>query len=462
MLHLRKAIFKKLVIWMFFLVSSLLICENIYAQPYGVVLVNALRVRAKADVKSSQIYKLKRSSRFNIKGYDGSWIRISYKNVKGYVVSDERFVRIFDKTKKGLLRNARQKAKSIDNKIQTNLKLIEKYKSKEKGLINTLSDIDKSLHRNRKQLSSLGRELRTLAKLIVKLENEEKSLNTEIKRIESYSGKRIIAFYKLKRAGTMNFLASADSVYDFMVRDKAILRLVKSDLALFNRRNKDMLKLLNLQNNLSNKNQILMDLRVEHEKKQESFRLERKRRGNFLSVIRGRKSSRLAAIKDLEKASQALDNKISSISIDIRKRYINPKLTNFGFLKGKMDMPVKGRIISFYGASRSKKYNIVTFKSGIKIKAKRGEPVQAVFGGEIMFASWFKGYGNMMIINHGNSYYTLYAHMEDIFKEKGEKISKGDVIATVGDSGSISGSGLHFEIRHRGKPVDPVKWLKNG
>ena len=72
MLHLRKAIFKKLVIWIFFLVSSLLICENIYAQPYGVVLVNALRVRAKADVKSSQVYKLKRSNRFNIKGYDGS------------------------------------------------------------------------------------------------------------------------------------------------------------------------------------------------------------------------------------------------------------------------------------------------------------------------------------------------------------------------------------------------------
>ncbi|MCP3926033.1 MAG: peptidoglycan DD-metalloendopeptidase family protein [Desulfobacterales bacterium] len=454
----------KIRINLFIIVTILLLfMDNLYAgDPYGLVLVKALRVRAKANVNSPHKFMLKKGSRFTIDGYQGSWLEISYKGMKGYLHSDERYVKIFDKTTTGRLRNARERAKTIDNKIQNNLKLIKEYKNKEKGLVNLLSDIDQSLNRNRLKIATLKKKLRKTNRQIRLIEGKEKKLLSEIQKIEVYISKRIIAFYKLKRAGTMNFLASADSVYDFMIREKAILRFVKSDLALFNKRNKDMLKLLNLQNNLANKNQRIGALKQEYESKQDSFNIERRERSKFLSVIRSRKSSRIEAIKALEKASLALDDKISSISIDIYKKKKSPKKSNFGFSKGTLEMPVKGRIISFYGANRSSKYNIVTFKSGIKIKAQRGDPVQAVFGGEIMFASWFKGYGNMMIINHGNHYYTLYAHMEELFKSKGEKIEKGDVIATVGDTGSISGSGLHFEIRHHGKPIDPIKWLKNG
>ena len=79
-----------------------------------------------------------------------------------------------------------------------------------------------------------------------------------------------------------------------------------------------------------------------------------------------------------------------------------------------------------------------------------------------MFAQWLKGYGNLMIINHGNNYYTLYAHVEEMYKKKGEQVDIGEIIGTAGDTGSIKGPCLHFEVRHHGKPVDPLKWLKKG
>jgi len=123
---------------------------------------------------------------------------------------------------------------------------------------------------------------------------------------------------------------------------------------------------------------------------------------------------------------------------------------------------VKGKIISKYGPSSTGDYKSFTFQKGIDIKVERGEPVKSVFKGEVMFAQWLKGYGNLMIIDHGDNYYTLYAHVEEIFKRKGETVKTGDVIATAGDTGSIKGMCLHFEVRHHGKPENPMKWLKKG
>jgi len=125
-------------------------------------------------------------------------------------------------------------------------------------------------------------------------------------------------------------------------------------------------------------------------------------------------------------------------------------------------MPVKGRILFLFGPYKNKKFNITNFRSGIGIAAETGEPVRAVYGGKIVYASWFKGYGNMIIIDHGNNYHTVYAHVEDIFKKTGDFVKTDEVIATVGDTGSMSGIKLQFEIRHNGKPLDPLDWLRRG
>jgi septal ring factor EnvC (AmiA/AmiB activator) len=123
-------------------------------------------------------------------------------------------------------------------------------------------------------------------------------------------------------------------------------------------------------------------------------------------------------------------------------------------------MPVKGKIITFFGPYKNRKFNVVNFRSGIEIMADRGEPIQAVQSGTVLYSGWFKSYGNMIIIDHGMHYYTVYAHAEELFKSKGDPVEEGEVIATVGDTASMIGSNLYFELRHRGKSIDPLKWLK--
>jgi septal ring factor EnvC (AmiA/AmiB activator) len=101
----------------------------------------------------------------------------------------------------------------------------------------------------------------------------------------------------------------------------------------------------------------------------------------------------------------------------------------------------------------------MNFRSGIEIQAERGEPIRSVRDGRILFASWFKGYGNMIIIDHGKNYCTVYAHAEELFKQKGDTVLAQEVIATVGDTGSTPGPGLYFEVRHHGKPMNPITWI---
>ncbi len=125
-------------------------------------------------------------------------------------------------------------------------------------------------------------------------------------------------------------------------------------------------------------------------------------------------------------------------------------------------MPVNGKIVQFFGSYTNTEFNLINFRSGINIRAERGEPISAVYKGRTLYASWFKGYGNMIIIDHGSNHYTVYAHVEELFKQKGDRVETGEVIATVGDTGSIYGSRLYFEVRYHGKPMDPLLWIKEG
>jgi septal ring factor EnvC (AmiA/AmiB activator) len=132
----------------------------------------------------------------------------------------------------------------------------------------------------------------------------------------------------------------------------------------------------------------------------------------------------------------------------------------FKKLKGLLNLPVSGKIISSYGHYRNADFNVMNFRSGVLIQADRGEPIHAVANGTTLFADWFKGYGNMLIIDHGDHYYTVYAHLEALFKARGESVDADEVIATVGDTATLAGPGLHFEVRHHGKPMDPLPWLR--
>ena len=121
-----------------------------------------------------------------------------------------------------------------------------------------------------------------------------------------------------------------------------------------------------------------------------------------------------------------------------------------------MPWPIQGSVIVGFGTQHNESLGSVLESHGIEISYNSSLPVRAVAGGRIVFASWFKGYGNLMIIDHANGYHTLYAQAERLERNIGDIVRSGDVIAQTGPQ---NGQGLYFEIRHNGAPVDPLSWL---
>ncbi|HCA27681.1 MAG TPA: peptidase M23 [Betaproteobacteria bacterium] len=133
--------------------------------------------------------------------------------------------------------------------------------------------------------------------------------------------------------------------------------------------------------------------------------------------------------------------------------------STFQRFKGKLKFPVRGKIVGRYGARR--KDTGVPWK-GLFIKAPEGAPVKAVARGRVVFANWLRGFGNLLIINHGGGFMSLYGDNETLYKRVGDKVRAGETIAAVGNTGGNPESGLYFELRYLSKPVNPTRWLKGG
>ncbi len=128
----------------------------------------------------------------------------------------------------------------------------------------------------------------------------------------------------------------------------------------------------------------------------------------------------------------------------------------FATLKGRLKLPVRGELANHYGAAREE---AGTSWKGLFIRAVTGETVRAVADGRVVYADWLRGFGNLLIVDHGQGYMSLYAYNEGLLRQVGEKVRGGDPVAHVGNSGGGAESGLYFELRRDGKPFDPMRWV---
>lgn len=166
------------------------------------------------------------------------------------------------------------------------------------------------------------------------------------------------------------------------------------------------------------------------------------------------RSQRLARLEDNEQRLEALVKRLREALSDIPETAGSQP---FGRLKGRLHWPSKGVIENHFGDTR----RLGNLKwHGVLIDAGRGADVHAVYHGRVAFADWLRGFGLLIIIDHGDGYMSLYGHNQSLYKEVGDWVETGEVIASVGDSGGREHPGLYFEIRHNGVPTNPVLWCK--
>ncbi len=428
----------------------------------GVVTVDHLNMRLEAGMKYPVIKVLEKDTQVRVLTHVKGWLQVLHDSDVGYISGRNNYVKLYiihsvSGGRQTDLDMAAAEADDIKQKIKQQTSEVSTYNQQEKKIINQLHKTELALNKARHQAAVMEAELAAVAGNISEIQKKVDQVQRVIDRSSGYAVNRLVTLYKLNKLGEANLLASATSFYDLMKRRAAVENILHYDhrvIGELSGKKNHLCRLvdqLNLEKNKKEKlNQAYQAAVVKRAR-------EKKQRQQLLAEIKQKKINRLATIKYLKKASIKLDKTINAL----RQGNVSDQgnINYFSDYQGLLKMPVNGKVISKYGKYVELRSGVSSFRNGIEIQSKLGVPIRAVFSGKTIYSSWLKGYGNVIIIAHGKNYHTVYAHAEELFSSKGESVKTGDVIATVGDTGSMNGPSLYFEIRHQGNPIDPLEWI---
>lgn len=351
----------------------------------------------------------------------------------------------------------------LKKKIQEEKQRVKAIHKKESSVISQLNKMDRNLSKKEKELKVLNRKLEGVVQKVRKTNEELQLVTQSVETQEAFLEKRLVALYKFGETGMPQIFFSSNSYAEFLNSRRYLASILGQDRELVEDFRKRQTVLGSYREQLKEDERELQALKEQTEKKQAEIRKDRLQKSRLLDSVRGEKRIHLAAIKELETASAQLQTLVNRLEREIREKakaeVFIPAGKGFGTFRGKLAFPVEGRILSTFGKNENPKFNTFTVQKGIEIEAAIGAEIRAVYDGRVLYSDWFKGYGKILIIDHGEGYYTLSGHASALLKNVGEEVRGGEGVALVGDTGSLKGPCLYFEIRQRGKPLDPLEWL---
>ncbi len=339
---------------------------------------------------------------------------------------------------------------------------MKKAKEEESSILGGLEKVERDLEAKGKHLSGITAKLEILL-----LDHRDKE--REVEWVESSLGsrrdnlaKRARALYRWHRGGSPFILLNGVfSVGDLMRRRRYLELMMAKDRDLLDGLLREARRQETLSRELAKKREDLERERKSLVQVRESIRLKGEKKRKILDRLHREKEMRSRILKELKQAARRLEEMMDEMGRRSEGRTpVAPAGKGFASFKGKLDYPVRGQMVGGFGRTRHPEFPAAMFRKGIDFKAPLGEQIRAVQGGRVIFADRFFGYGKMIVIDHGQRYYTIYAHLSELLRKSGEPVRLGDPIALVGDTESLGGSRLYFEIRKGIKPLNPLPWFR--
>ncbi len=348
---------------------------------------------------------------------------------------------------------AEKKLRRIETQLRQSRQQLEKSKRREKSLLGELDDISRrrqilDLELSRLELhnvelkAAIRQQERQLRQLEKKLASRRRlfyqHLRNRYKMTPDYFGRVFLAHREInEKIKQLTYLKY------FLIHDYRLLDDYGRLLQQYQERKK---KLATRQRRLAamgrEKRRLLASVEENIAKKNE-----------LLYKIRNKKEYYRSLTRELESAAGELQEIIA------RHRRRRVERRSLAGSKGRLPMPVKGVVVKFFGLQEDRRFHTVTRNKGIEIEAPLASDVRAIFPGQVIFSSWLKGYGNLVIVDHGGGYYSIYGHLAEAKVKVDHQVRQREVIGLVGESDSLVGPSLYFEIRKHGVPLDPLEWV---
>jgi septal ring factor EnvC (AmiA/AmiB activator) len=344
----------------------------------------------------------------------------------------------------------RKDLKDIKKEMHITKEKEKAVRGKESSVLGTLHLLEVELYQKEKELKQMETRLVQTQEKLRQTKQQIVMLGKVMEQTKEELFSRLTALYKMERVPREGLLLASSSYPDLLRLDKYLRVIIDYDARLVE----------------THRHQVVLKERYQEELIQDQFQWQRniseiEKKKKEITKISGEKRALLKSIQNqkvvYQKVILELEERAKELQMLVDKLerqksllvYGKPKYETF---KGKLASPVQGKVISLF---KEKGQN------GIEIRAPMGAEVRAILSGKVLYADWFKGFGNIVIIDHGDHTFTVSGYCSELLKKPGDDVTQGETIALVGSTGSLKGPCLYFEIRHHGKPQDPMEWLSH-
>jgi septal ring factor EnvC (AmiA/AmiB activator) len=356
----------------------------------------------------------------------------------------------------------KEQAGEVEEQIERGRLQIEEMRQKERRILDQLDRLESQLQEYHEKLETLKNERASLRRGITDKRKRVELIKGELKELRAFLGHRLQALYKFGRQAYLNLLVSAQDLREFQHNWVYLRSITEQDSRLIQQFQRKQVEEERLADDLVSKEQQLGKVVDQIGRQKAGIEKLKRQQVALLQDIHNREEMYRLYVEELEGVSQELKQKIDQLQFqevgdDSKIRQLKG---DFASKKGTFPYPVSGKLFSRFGQKQPTRFGTKLLNNGITIATDPLASVVAVYVGQVIFSSRVKGYGNVLIIDHGDKYYTLTGHLSETLKEVGEMVEAGEVIGYAGYSpAGDKGGRVYFEIRHHGKALDPQHWI---
>jgi murein hydrolase activator len=363
-----------------------------------------------------------------------------------------------------------RKLRQTERQLREEKQKAAQARARETSVLAELEVIERSLVDKQREIARLDTRIKRAAADVKALRGEIQSLEALRGGQQAALGRRLRAMYKVHvQGGALPMLLSGEDPGARAGAVRHLTSLASLDARLIQEYRGTTERLQDRRSREESRQRDLANLRADAQREQSEVDRDAAKRRILLAKVRDERAYHERMVGELTEAARRLEAFIRDLQAKQRRlaKIPPPKpgteippAVGFGTLRGRLPWPTEGRVVSAFGAQVHPRFGTRTFRNGVDIEAGEGRDVAAVYAGHVVYSGWFKGYGNLIILDHDNEYFTLYAHVADMVVKEGDDVKQGQRIGTVGDTGSLEGPRLYFEVRYQGKPQNPEQWLR--
>ena len=378
-------------------------------------------------------------------------------NVSVLAAPSERNEPLSEKIKK-----ERQSLEKLKGEIKEKKQKTEEAQRKEASVLQQIEEADHRIRLRREDLAAVNAKLRKKDREIADTNASLQRLREQIAQREGSIRSRLRVMYKEGPNGQLKLLLASSGYNDLLARSASLRWVSRREYQLLEGSRVDHARLATTEAYLL---QIRGELQGFHRAtttKLAAVREERAKKDRLLARVRSEKAVYERAVGELEKSALRIEGLLREF--EARRRAaasLRPRSAGEGVarLKGQLNWPSDGDVVASFGRQKHPKFNTYVQRKGIEIRAAQGSVIRSVADGVVAFADWMRGYGLLTIVDHGEGFFSLYAHASKLLANVGETVRASQPIGEIGDTGLTGENTLYFELRQGGKALDPLAWL---